>query len=105
MSFALLLRLQLVVKLLLEFLFGEVHFTNGSVVFYPPLASWRKDVQFSKCLCDIWVSPAFNAGLAGYPDKKAQKLRNDGCYGLCSALYWLRWLSQSRAEKIESFRK
>lgn len=42
MPFALLLSLQLVLKLLLEFLFGEVHFTNGSVVFYPPLASWRK---------------------------------------------------------------
>lgn len=42
MPFALLLSLQLVLKLLLEFLFGEVHFPNGSVVFYPPLASWRK---------------------------------------------------------------
>lgn len=87
MSFALLLRLQLVVKLLLEFLFGEVHFTNGSVVFYPPLTSWKKCVQFSNCLCDIWMSPAFNAGIAGYTDKKAQKLIKDGCSGPCSALY------------------
>lgn len=44
MSFALLLCLQLVVKLLLKFLFGKVHFPNGSVVFYPPLACWRTDV-------------------------------------------------------------
>lgn len=48
MSFGLLLRLQLVIKLLLQFLFGEVHFTNGSVVLYPPLAAWRKSVQFRK---------------------------------------------------------
>lgn len=53
LSFGLLLRFQLVIKFLLEFLFGEVHFTNGSVVFYPPLASWRKGIQFRKCLCDI----------------------------------------------------
>lgn len=36
---ALLLRLQLVIKFLLEFLFREVHFTNGSVVLYSPLSS------------------------------------------------------------------
>lgn len=100
MSFALLLCVQFVIKLLLEFLLGEVHFTNGSVVFYPPLTSWRKDIQFRKCLRDICVSPAFNAGLAGYTDEKAQRLRNDGCCGLWSALYWLRWLSHSRAEII-----
>lgn len=42
MPFALLLSLKLVLKLLLEFLFAKVHFTNGSVVFYPPLTSWKK---------------------------------------------------------------
>lgn len=42
--FALLLSLKLVLKLLLEFLFAKVHFTNGSVVFYPPLTSWEKKV-------------------------------------------------------------
>lgn len=42
MPFALLLSLKLVFKLLLEFLFAKVHFTNGSVVFYPPLTSWEK---------------------------------------------------------------
>lgn len=45
MPFALLLGLKLVLKLLLEFLFSEVHFTNGSVIFYPPLASWRKGLD------------------------------------------------------------
>lgn len=70
MSFAVLLCLQLLLKLLLEFLFGEVHFTNGSVVFYPPLTSGKKGVQFSICLCDISVLPTSNAGLAGYTEKR-----------------------------------
>jgi len=46
MSFALLLCVQLLIKLLLKFLFGEVHFTNGPVVFYPPLASWKKEKMY-----------------------------------------------------------
>lgn len=92
MSFALLLCLQLFIKLLLEFLFGEVHFTNGSVVFYPPLASWRKDIQFRKCLCDILgVSclrgkyvQAFNAGLARYTDEKGSKPQK----------WWMLWIME-----------
>lgn len=74
MSFALLLSLQLGFKLLLEFLFSEVHFTNGPVVLYPPLTSCRKGIQFGQCLSNILMFPLFNADQAGYTDKKAQKL-------------------------------
>lgn len=89
MSFALLFCLHFFIKLLLKFLFGELHFTNGSVVLYPPLTSWRKNIQFRKCLFDIWVSSVFNTGPAGYTEEEAQKLRKYGCCGLQGALYWL----------------
>lgn len=56
----------------------------------------QKNVQFRKCLCDIWMSATFTADLGGCTDKKVQKLRNDACYGLWSALYWLWRLSNSR---------
>lgn len=81
-SFALLLRLQLVIKLLLEFLFVELHFTNGSVVFYPPLASWRKDTQFGKCLCDILGVSCLTRDEQAIQRKRHKMLRITECTAL-----------------------
>lgn len=74
LSFALLLRIQLVIKLLLEFLFGELHFTNGSVVFDPPFPSWWETRVEKMSVCDIWMSAAFSASKNSEKEPgKAQK--------------------------------
>lgn len=43
----------------------------------------RKDIQFRKCLCDIWGSFTFNAGLVRYAGKKRLKSLEmmDAVYG------------------------
>lgn len=73
MPFALLLTLKLVLKLLLKFLFGEVHFTNSSVIFYPPLTSWRKGINFTNDQYDSQVLPLLNTRYY----KKKKKASND----------------------------
>lgn len=70
-SFTLLLSLQLVFKLLLKSLLGELRLPDGSVVLQPPLSSCETDQgQYiwpgsdGDRLWDIWSDQSFNARLA-----------------------------------------
>lgn len=79
-----------------SFWWSPFHEWLGCILSATRLLVGIKAIQFSKCLRDIWESPPFNAAVNGYTGT-AQKLRCSGPYGLCSSLYWWRWLSYWRA--------